>query len=78
MLKRFIAAAVCPACGQADKLVVYVGPQPQQRECVACGYSDTLDDNGNIRELTTRVNAPPAAGEALPHEADVQVLKLGD
>ena len=34
--KRFIAGAICPACGVADRLVV----EDDQRRCVACGYHE--------------------------------------
>ena len=76
MQKRFVAGAVCPSCQEMDKLVVWVGTVPQTRECVACGYSDSLDDNGNIRELSTRVNQAVEGESNLAHQADIQVLKL--
>ncbi len=78
MQKRFIAGASCPSCKEQDKLVVLMGSEPQVRECVACGYSDSLDHNGNIREITTRVNGVREGEPALVHQEDVQVLKLGD
>jgi len=59
-----------------DKLVIHVGSDPQRRECVACGYSDTLDENGNIRELSTRVNGPREGEAELAKDAGVQILKL--
>lgn len=75
-MKRFVAGAVCPSCNAMDKLVIYMGESPQRRECVACGYSDTLDDNGNIRELSTRVNGPRDGEKDLPGSEGVQILKL--
>lgn len=64
--KRFIAGAVCPACSEMDKLRMWSVDGVPHRECVACGYADTLDERGNavaVRELATRVNAakPKAA-----------------
>lgn len=52
--KRFIAAAVCPACDEVDRIVVEVtvqvsegesdGPQDHtelsRRRCVSCGFTD--------------------------------------
>ena len=63
--KRFIAGAVCPACSEMDKIQMWDVAGVPHRECVACGFSDTLDAQGNSvpRELGTRVNqtAPKAA-----------------
>jgi uncharacterized metal-binding protein (TIGR02443 family) len=66
--KRFIAGAVCPACSEMDKIQMWDEGGVPHRECVACGYADTLDERGNSvpRELSTRVNVsalkPKAAG----------------
>ncbi|WP_296247073.1 YheV family putative zinc ribbon protein [Pseudomonas sp. UBA4194] len=56
--KRFIAGAVCPACSEPDKLMMWSVDDVPHRECVACGYSDTLNAQGNSvpSELGTRVN----------------------
>jgi len=56
--KRFIAGAVCPACSEPDKLMMWSENDVPHRECVGCGYSDTLNDQGNSvpNELGTRVN----------------------
>ena len=76
MRKRFVAGAVCPSCQEMDKIIVLLDSQPQTRECVVCGYSDSLDENGNITELPTRVNKPVDGEESLAYQADVQILKL--
>ncbi len=55
MSRRFIAGAVCPRCGEMDKLVV--DSETRQRECVSCGFSD-LRPAEAPRELRTRVNQP--------------------
>lgn len=39
-LRRFIAAAVCPACKKTDKLFVYTEDGNNVCECVACGFRD--------------------------------------
>jgi uncharacterized metal-binding protein (TIGR02443 family) len=56
--KRFIAGAVCPACSEPDKLMMWSVDEVPHRECVACGYADTLNEQGNSvpSELGTRVN----------------------
>ncbi|MDT4842677.1 hypothetical protein D3C85_651070 [compost metagenome] len=56
--KRFIAGAVCPACSELDRIQMWDEDGVPHRECVACGYADTLDAQGNSvpRELPTRVN----------------------
>ncbi len=63
--KRFIAGAVCPACSESDKLMMWSEDDVPHRECVACGYSDTLNAQGQSipSELGTRVNklAPKVA-----------------
>ncbi|MGH8419300.1 MAG: YheV family putative zinc ribbon protein [Pseudomonas sp.] len=59
--KRFIAGAVCPACSEPDKLMMWSEDDVPHRECVHCGYSDTLNAQGQSipKELGTRVNKAP-------------------
>ena len=62
--KRFIAGAVCPACSEPDKLMMWSVDGTPHRECVNCGFSDTLNEQGLSvpKELGTRVNqAEPKA-----------------
>lgn len=65
--KRFIAGAVCPACNQPDSIKMWDEEGVPHRECVSCGYADTLNEHGHSvpKELDTRVNRvhpkPPAA-----------------
>ncbi|SET04359.1 YheV family putative zinc ribbon protein [Pseudomonas graminis] len=58
--KRFIAGAVCPACSEPDKLMMWSEDDVPHRHCVHCGYSDTLNAQGQSipTELGTRVNKP--------------------
>jgi len=37
---RFIAGAVCPACGAADRTVVEHAGDARVRRCVACGFTE--------------------------------------
>lgn len=72
--KRFIAGAVCPACSEMDKLRMWNEDGVPHRECVACGYSDTLDARGNSvpKELPTRVNVSALQKPANPKVQSVQ------
>ena len=57
--RRFIAGAVCPRCAQMDKIVVDL--DTDQRECVACGFSEKRPrEAAPASELNTRVNRPAA------------------
>lgn len=38
--KRFIAGAVCPACSEPDKLMMWSEDDVPHRECVACGFTE--------------------------------------
>jgi uncharacterized metal-binding protein (TIGR02443 family) len=76
--KRFIAGAVCPRCAEMDKLTMYVDELQQQiRECVSCGYSDKMTEQGP-EELPTRVNQARPGEQPLAHEDEVQVVNLMD
>ncbi len=49
--RRFIAGAVCPACGQMDSILVEpdaadssASTSMVRRRCVDCGFTDRLND----------------------------------
>lgn len=67
--KRFIAGAVCPACSGMDSIKMWNVDGVPHRECVTCGYADTLNAQGQSvpRELGTRVN------KVTPKPADPKV-----
>ena len=71
--KRFIAGAVCPKCGEMDRLVMFRQDGKQFRECVNCGFSDEMRFNLPGRELETRVNRNESE-----REAEVSVVKILD
>ena len=76
--KRFIAGVVCPRCGEMDRTVMYRDAQDDEvRECISCGYSQTLSEHlqeeALATELTTRVT--PVDGKAV-HDEGVQALKI--
>lgn len=62
--KRFIAGAVCTACGVQDRTLMYHADAKVIRECVDCGHTETLDELGQPNELQTRVSPKPAPDEA--------------
>ena len=66
MPRRFIAGAVCPRCGEMDKLVV--DSDADSRECVHCGYGDERPGGAAAPELTTRVSRPAARLVETPTE----------
>jgi hypothetical protein len=72
--KRFIAGAVCPACSALDRIQMWDVDGVPHRECVACGYADTLNAQGQSvpRELTTRVSKP----QARPADPKVQTVQF--
>ena len=77
--RRFIAGAVCPRCAQMDKIVVDL--ETDQRECVACGFSEARPGDKvapavetvakpvvTSAELLTRVSRPAARRVETPAE----------
>lgn len=60
--RRFIAGAVCPACSELDKIQMWDEDGVPHRECVGCGYADTLNEQGQSvpKEIGTRVNKAAA------------------
>lgn len=63
--KRFIAGAVCPACSGTDCIKMWDVDGVPHRECIDCGYADTLNAQGQSvpMELGTRVNKVQPAGQ---------------
>lgn len=62
--RRFIAGATCPKCKAIDRIVLHRRGEQQRRECVACGFSDDLQQLGAAPELTTRVTPAGSADSA--------------
>ena len=59
--RRFVAGAVCPRCAKMDKIVIDL--DTEQRECVACGFSEARPgaQTPDEPELPTRVSRAAAA-----------------
>ena len=78
--RRFIAGAVCPKCAEMDKTVMYrVSDVEQVRECVRCGFKESIrDDADGVAEPATRVNQPRPGEKPLAHEDEVAIVSLLD
>jgi uncharacterized metal-binding protein (TIGR02443 family) len=72
--KRFIAGAVCPACSELDKVQMWDVDGVPNRQCVACGYADILNEHGQSvpQELGTRVSVSAVKKLADPKVQAVQ------
>lgn len=70
--RRFIAGAVCPRCAATDKIVVDL--DTDQRECVACGFSEGRPAASPDKELPTRVSRASARRV----ETATEVVKMMD
>ena len=74
--RRFIAGAVCPRCAKMDKIVVDL--DTDQRECIACGFSEarpgmpateqTPPHSDATTKLPTRVSRAAARRVETPAE----------
>jgi len=73
--RRFIAGAVCPRCAEMDKIVVDLNTD--ERECVACGFSEGRPAAPAPEEVKTRVNRASARRVETPAEV-VRLLDPGD
>ena len=72
---RFIAGAICPACGAMDRLQLLEADGDQRRRCVACGHEDSLASTAS-RAPATRLDGglkTPDPSAARP----VQILDPG-
>lgn len=75
MKKQFIASAICPACQQLDKIVMYTEDDVRWRECVSCGFKDRLQTQEEVwEEIETRVNRPRQGERRLAHEVKVKSI----
>ncbi|SEG84314.1 YheV family putative zinc ribbon protein [Marinobacterium lutimaris] len=80
-VKRFIAGAVCPRCAQMDSVRMYRDEEREYRECVKCGFEDSLrlDGRPDPEELETRVSAErsdKAPGSSDSERDQVQVINF--
>jgi hypothetical protein len=77
--KRFIAAAVCPACSKQDTIYTYSHSEDDRkwRACASCDFEESLDQTAaSTEELPTRVNQARLGEPALSHETAVEAVKL--
>ncbi len=73
-MKRFIAGAVCPKCGEMDCIKAETDPVNgvMKRECVSCGYQDEMITS-SLDEIDTRVTPKPQKPVV-----EAQVIRLID
>lgn len=64
-LKRFIAGATCPQCGQMDTLYLDTEAGERVRACVSCEFHEVMRFENNAPEPQTRVNRQDADEEAV-------------
>lgn len=74
VVKRFIAGAVCPRCGEMDKLVTYTTEEGSFKECVHCDFEEKQLAQVELKELETRVNHMPENPEQ--KEEAAQTIKF--
>ncbi len=56
LMKRFVAGAVCPACGAVDRIRVYRDNDCLFQECVACGFHQRMSS-----AVDGQVDEPPVS-----------------
>ncbi len=76
--RRFIAGAVCPRCGEMDKIVVDM--DSEQRECVACGFSEGRPGEGRPGDPASSTELPTRVSRAAARrvETEAEPVKLID
>lgn len=74
-MKRFIAGAVCPKCGERDRIVMYALGDEQIRECVSCDFKNKIHLQSAPQELKTRVNAGYVAPDTEVKPINVMPIK---
>lgn len=72
--KRFIAGAVCPRCGEMDRLVTFEKEGKSLRECVSCDFTEEMVASVVSGEIQTRVNQFEEDGA----EDEVSAVKILD
>jgi hypothetical protein len=50
--RRYIAGAVCPACGLVDKIYVETDGKTATRKCNRCDFTESLDLDGGVQMQT--------------------------
>lgn len=71
IVKRFVAGAVCPRCGEMDKIRSYTTEEGSFRDCVNCDFEEKQLAQVEQKELGTRVNQYEEASDS-----SVQVVNI--
>ncbi|GEM_PF-5598983 len=56
--RRFIAGAICPACGNMDSLTVVLTEQGRLQECVDCNFSKQFEDDTSVKQPQVFFHTP--------------------
>lgn len=78
VIKRFVAGAVCPRCGKMDTVRMFRDEEREHRECIECGFSDSLrlDGRPEPSELETRVNSERKPEPSVVDREQVQPIRF--
>jgi len=63
---RFIAGAVCAACGATDRIVVEYSIDAQRQRCVVCGQTEAIHDEQSMNTGKARQPALIASSRGTP------------
>jgi len=76
--RRFIAGAICPRCGELDKIYVFLRDEQQWRACVRCDFEEAMETqiSSGQQELPTRVT--PKVEEKPDPKDEVHILTIRD
>ena len=74
--KRFIAGAVCPCCGEMDKIVMFQQDDKSVRECVACGFGDAMRYEVGVNQPETRLDKTKQADKSGHTDTDTNVVRI--
>ncbi len=74
--KRFIAGAVCPRCGEMDKIVMFDQADKSVRECIACDFSDEMRYETGVNKPETRLDKTRVAEEADSSREVQEVIRI--
>lgn len=66
--RRYIAGAVCPRCGQMDKIVIDM--ETDRRECVACGFQEQRPSGPAERSEADAVEIPTRVSRAVSRRVE--------